>query len=82
MSPVFFDSGARNVYFSKEAKIQQCNSTAPKVRVVTATGQVQRSIGTVALSLTHIPDDLPRAGHVMPSFKHTLIRIVSINDTD
>ena len=48
----------------------------------TATGQVQKYIGTGILGLPHLPADLPRTRHTMPSFKHILIDIGSICDAD
>ena len=38
---VIINSGDRNIYFDKEALIQQFNASALKVHVGTATGQVQ-----------------------------------------
>ena len=56
--------------------------TAPKVNVGTATGQVQQSTGTAKLNLPSLPDNFPTQGHVIPSFKHNLLGIGKICDTD
>ena len=77
-----FYSGARNIYFSKESRIQTFKNAAPKVHMGTTTVQVPKYIGTVAMVLTHPPADFPRTGQLMPLFKHTLIVIDSISDND
>ena len=66
------DSGTRNIYSHKEAPLQNSNAAAPKVHVGTATCQVQTSIVMLTLNLPHLPADLPRTGHAMPSFKKHL----------
>ena len=76
------DSGDTNIYFAKEVPIQKFNAAATKVHVGTSTGQVQRSVGIYTLALTNLPLNLPCTGHVMPSFKHTLIGIGRICDAD
>ena len=76
------DSGASNIYFAKDAAICNFDSSAPKVNVGTATGQVQRSTGTAELNLPSLPANFPTKGHVMPSFKHTLLGIGKICDAD
>ena len=76
------DSGASNIYFAKDATICNFDSSAPKVNVGTATGQVQRSTGTAELNLPSLLANFPTKGHVMPSFKHTLLGIGKICDAD
>ena len=76
------NSSVRNIYFAKEALIQKSNAAAPKLHFGTATDQVQFSVGTGTLALSSIPSNFPCSGHVIPSFKHTLIGIGSICDND
>ena len=76
------DSGASNVYFAKEALIQQFNAAVPKELDWTTTSQVQRALGTGTLALNDLPSDFPYTGHVMPLFKYNLIGIGSKCDAD
>ena len=82
ISTAVVDSGVSNIYFAQDAPIRNFDSTAPKVNVGTATGQVQRSTGTAELNLPSLPANFPTKGHVMPSFKHTLLGIGKICDAD
>ena len=72
--------GARNIYFAKEAPIQNFNVAAPKVHVGPSTVQVQTSIRMGTLGLPHLPAYLPRTGHIMTLLKHALIGIGIICD--
>ena len=58
------------------------DSSAPKVTIVRATGQTQSSLGTGELNIPNIPYDLPVTGHIMPGFKHTLIGVGTLCDSD
>ena len=49
------NSGASNIYSAKEILIQNFDATAPKVNFVTATNQVQQSVGMGTLVLTNLP---------------------------
>ena len=76
------DSGDRNIYFAKEAPIQQFNVDAPKVHVATATIQLQWYVVTGTLELTSLLSNFLCTGHVMPLFKYFFIGIGSICDAD
>ena len=76
------DSGASNIYIAQNAPRVNFNPSAPKVTVGTATGQVQQSTGTAELRIPNLPATFPKTGHVMPSFKHTLLGIGKICDAD
>ena len=76
------DSGASNIFFAKEAPIQNFNAAAPKVHVGMATVQLQESIGTGIPGLPHLPSDFPRTVQVMPSLKHKFIGLGIICDSD
>ena len=56
--------------------------STPKVTVGTDTGQTQSSTGTGELNLPKLPYDLPVTGHIMPRFKHTLIGVGPLCDSD
>ena len=56
--------------------------TAPKVTVVTATGQTQLSTGTGELNLPNLPSNFQATGHIMPGFRHTLIGVGPLCDAD
>ena len=63
--------------------MEDIDVSAPKISVGTATGQAQRSAAAANFpKLPQLPEDFPRTGHVMPSFKHTLIGIGPICDAD
>ena len=81
-STAVVNSGASNIYFAKDAAICNFDSSALKVNVGTATGQVQRSTGTAELNLPSLPANIPTKGHVIPSFKHTLLGIGKICDAN
>ena len=81
-STAIVDSGASNLYFGPSAPHINFNPAAPKINVGTATGQVQQSTGTAELNIPMLPAAFPKTGHVMPSFKHTLLGIGKICDAD
>ena len=76
------DSGASDLYLVRDAPLDGFNPNSPKVRVETATGQVQQSSGTAKLALTNLPYEYTKTGKVIPSFKHTLLGLGIIFDTD
>ena len=55
---------------------------APKVKVVTATGQTQKSTVTGDLDFPHIPLGFPIKGHLMSGFRYTLIGLDPLCDAD
>jgi len=77
------DTGASGFYFRPDAPVENVNTKAPPIYVGTATGQPQRSAATADFpALPQLPAEFPRSGHVMPTFKHTLIGIGPICDAD
>ena len=59
-------SGASNIYFANESPIDKFNADAPTVHVGTAARQVQHSVRTITLILTHIPSHFPCTVNVIP----------------
>ena len=55
---------------------------APKVKLGTATGQTQQSTVTGDLDLPHLPSGFPIKVHLMPGFRHTLIWVGPLCDSD
>ena len=55
---------------------------APKVAVVTATGQTQQSTGIGDLDLPRLPSGFPIKGHLVPGFRHTLVLVGPLCDAD
>ena len=55
---------------------------APKVELGTTTGQRHASADTGQLVIPNLPSNFPRTGHIMPSFKHTLVGLGPICDAD
>ena len=49
------DSGAKNLYLAADSPHVNFNTSAKKINVGTATGQVQRSTGTAELNIPMIP---------------------------
>ena len=68
------DSGASGTYFVPNAPVTDLDHCAPTVRVGTTTSQLLTSSASGALDQPSLPP-AARDGHVMPSFKHTLISI-------
>ena len=56
--------------------------SAPKVTVGTATVQTQSSVGTGESNLPKLPSGFPVTGHIMPGFKHALIGVGPLCDSD
>ena len=76
------DSGTTDIYFSTDAPVVNIDRSAPKVTVSTATGQTQQSTRTGYLALPHLPLGFPSKGQLMPGFRHTLIWVGPLCDTD
>ena len=76
------DSGATDIYIKPSAPIAHLDSSAPPVRVGTASGQPLTSSGDCKLALPQIPAHLPSTGHVMPGFQHSLLGIAPFCDKD
>ena len=55
---------------------------APKVKVGIATGQTQQSTETGDLYLPHLPLGFPIKGHLMLGFRHTLIGVCPLCDSN
>ena len=55
---------------------------APKVTVGTATRKNQQSTGTGSLDLPHLPLGFLIKGHLLPGFRHTLIVVGPLCDSD
>jgi hypothetical protein len=64
------DTGASGIYFTKNAPVNYCNTSAPSIHVGIADGTIARSSASAQLKLTNLP---PAAcqGHIMPTFTRT-----------
>ena len=66
------NTGASGIYFSKDAPFTDVDPTAPKICVVTASGQIQCSSASGRLRLPTIPEEYSHS-HVMPRLPNMLI---------
>ena len=76
------DSGATHMYISPNAPYVQMNTTAKKIRVGTANGQVASSTATVTLPIPQLDADFPTKGYIMNTFTNTLIIVGPICDAN
>ena len=75
------DSGATHLYIAPNAPYGQLNTTAKKIRVGTANGQVAISTAKATLPIPQLAADFPTTGYIMPKFTNTLIGVGPICDT-
>jgi hypothetical protein len=73
------DSDASGTYFAPNAPVTNLNPHAPTICVGKATGQLLTSSASSTLDLPSLPL-AARDGHVMSSFKHTLISVGKLCD--
>ena len=74
------DSGASGWYFRPDAPVSNIKRDAKKIRVGTATGEVQESAASCEMPLPGVPPGL--FGHIMTKFKHSLVGIGNLCDKD
>ena len=76
------DSGATNLYITPKSPYGQLNTTAKKIRVGTANGQVAISTAKATMPIPQLAADFPIAGYIMPTFTNTIIGVGPICDAN
>ena len=74
------DSVATHLYIAPNSSYGQLDTTASKIRLVTANGQVAISTSKSTLPIPQLDADFPTTGYIMPTFTNTLIGVGSICD--
>ena len=69
------DTGASHLYIAPQAPHGPINTTAPKIHVGSANGQVVPSSAIATLPIPQQVHDIPCEGHIMPTFTNTLVVI-------
>ena len=72
------DSGDYHLYIYPEDPLQNANPTAPKVCVGTDNGQIEQPSATADIPIPQLNKAFQTNGHIMPSFKHTLVGLGTI----
>ena len=70
------------MYIAPNAPSVQMNTTAKKIRVETANGQVACSIAKATLPIPQLDAGFPTKGYIMPTFTNTLIGVGPICDAN
>ena len=76
------DSGATHLYIAPNAPHGPLDTSASRIRVVTANGQVEISTAKATLPIPQLAADFPTMGYIMPTFTNTLIGIGPICDAN
>ena len=76
------DSGATHLYIAPNAPYGQLDTTASKIRVGTATGQVELSTAKATLPIPQLAANFPTTRYIMPTFTNTLIDVGPIFDAN
>ena len=76
------DSGATHLYIAPNEPYGKLNTTAKKIRVGTANGQVATSTATATLHIPQLAADFPTKGYIMSSSTNTLIGVGPICDAN
>ena len=76
------DSGATHLYIATNAPYGKLKTTAKKIRVGTANGQVETSTATDTLPIPQLATDFPTTGYIMHTFTNTLIGVGPICDAN
>ena len=79
---VIVDSGATHLYIAPNAPHGPLDTSATKIRVGTANGQVTTSAAKATLPIPQLAADFPTTGYIMPTFKNTLVGIGPICDAN
>ena len=67
------DSRSTEIYYEPNTTITNTDPTVPNLQVGTANGHMVGSHGTNKYATPELIQSSPTMGHVMPTFKHTLI---------
>ena len=65
--------GARGIYFSAIAPVDNLNKSAPQMRFGAASGEIAYSWASYQLALPQLSSYFPKSGHVIPYFNHSLM---------
>ena len=76
------NSGATHLYIAPNAPYDKLNTTAKKIRVGTANGQVEISTANATLPIPQLAAELPTTGYIMPTFTNKLIGFGPICDAN
>ena len=76
------DAGVTHMYIAPNAPYVQMNTTAKKIIVGTANGQVESSISTATLPIPQLDADFPTKVYIMPTFTNTLVVVGPICDAN
>ena len=79
---VIVDSGATNLYIAPNASHSQLYTSASRIRVGAANGQVAISTSKARLPIPQLDVDFPTTGYIMPTFTNTLIGVGPICDAN
>ena len=79
---VILDSGATYFYIAPSVPHGPTNTIASQIIVVTATGNMERSLETATLPIPQLAADFPTTGYIMISFTNTLVGVGPICDAD
>ena len=70
------------LYIAPNAPYGQLNTTAKKIRVGTANGQVAISTAKATLPIPQLAADFPTKEYIMPTFTNTMIGVGPICDVN
>ena len=76
------DSGATHIYIAPNAPHGTLDTSAAKIRVGTANGQLATSAAKATLPIPKLSTDFPKTGYIMPYFNNTLIGVGPICDAN
>ena len=76
------DSGTTHLYITPSATNGSPNTSASKIVVGTANGQVESSSAKDKLPILQLESDFPTIGYTMTSFTNMLVGVGPICDTD
>ena len=69
-------------HFSATALVDNINKSDPQIGVGTASGELAYPLTSAQLDLPQVPSYFPKSGHVMLAFKHSLMGLGIICDTE
>jgi len=76
------DSGATHIYITINARHSLPNLYTATLHVGTTNGHTERFVADASLPIPQVSNDFPTTGRIMASFKHTLIGVGRIWDTN
>ena len=76
------DIGATHIYIAKNKPHGPPNPDAVTLHVGTTTSHIAYSVADASLTIPQVANDFPTTGHIMTSFKHILIEVGPICNTN